>query len=82
MARLRKSINVRPSRLLTLAAQRVELPALPLRIEYDADVDTPYLRFKEGVSPTHSEDDVENGLVYDYRGKELVGIEILDASQE
>jgi uncharacterized protein YuzE len=65
-----------------MAAQRVELPVLPVRIEYDADVDTLYLRFKEGVAPTHSEDDAENGLVYDYRGRELIGIEILDASQE
>jgi uncharacterized protein YuzE len=32
-----------------------------VHIEYDADVDTLYLRFKDGVSPTHSEDDAENG---------------------
>ncbi|MBI3952152.1 MAG: DUF2283 domain-containing protein, partial [Acidobacteria bacterium] len=24
---------------------------MPVRIEYDADVDTLYLRFKDGVSP-------------------------------
>ena len=82
MARRKRAVQVNPSRLLVLAAQRVELPALPVRIEYDADVDTLYLRFKDGVSPTHSEDDAENGLVYDYRGTELIGIEILDASEE
>jgi uncharacterized protein YuzE len=74
-------MKVTPSRLLIMAAKRVELPALPVRIEYDADVDTLYLRFKEGVSPTRSEDDAENGIVYDYCGRQLIGIEILDASQ-
>lgn len=53
-----------PSRLLIRAAQRVEIPALPVRIDYDADVDTLYLRFKEGGRPTHSEDDAEKGIVY------------------
>jgi len=81
MAR-KRPVKVNPSRLLIMAAQRVELPALPVRIEYDAEVDTLYLRFKEGVSPTHSEDDAENGLVYDYWGRGLIGIEILNASQE
>jgi uncharacterized protein YuzE len=73
---------VNPSRLLVLAAERVELPALPVGIEYDADGDTLYLRFKDGVSPTHIEDDAESGLVYDYQRTELIRIEILDAAHE
>jgi len=81
MARER-SIEINPNRLLTIAAQRVQIPVLPFRVEYDADVDTLYLRFKEGLAPTHSEDDMEKGIVYDYHDKELVGIEILDASTE
>ena len=76
------ALKVNPNHLLTLAVRRVKIPALPFRVEYEADVDTLYLRFKEGVTPTRSEDDMENGLIYDYHGKELIGIEILDASQE
>lgn len=81
MAR-RKPMSVDPNHLLTVATRRIKIPALPFRVEYDADVDTLYLRFKEGVSPTHSKDDPDRGVVYDYRGRSLIGIEILDASQE
>ncbi len=81
MAR-KMAIKVNPNYLFPLAMKRVKIPRLPLRVEYDADVDTLYLRFKEGVVPTHSEDDTKRGLAYDCRGKELIGIEILDASQE
>lgn len=81
MAR-RKPLSVDPNHLLTVATRRIKIPALPFRVEYDADVDTLYLRFKEGVSPTHSKDDPDRGVVYDYRGRSLIGIEILNASQE
>jgi uncharacterized protein YuzE len=81
MAR-RKPMSVDPNHLLTVATRRIKIPALPFRVEYDADVDTLYLRFKEGVSPTHSKDDPDRGVVYDYRGRSLIGIEILNASQE
>ena len=81
MAR-RQPLTADPNRLLTLATRRVKIPALPFRVEYDADVDTLYIRFKDGVSTTHSKDDPDNGLVYDYRGRSLIGIEILDASQD
>lgn len=37
----RKAVRkVSPNHLLTLAVRRVKIPALPFRIEYDADVDT------------------------------------------
>lgn len=81
MAR-RQPMSADANRLLTLATRRVKIPALPFRVEYDPDVDTLYIRFKDGVSPTHSKDDPDNGLVYDYRGRSLIGIEILDASQD
>jgi len=73
-------MSVDPNRLLTAAARRIKIPALPFRVEYDSDVDTLYLRFKDGITPTHSKDDPEKGVVYDYRGGSLIGIEILDAS--
>lgn len=80
MAR-RRPMSIDANHLLTVATRRIKIPALPFRVEYDADVDTLYLRFKEGVSPTHSKDDPDRGVVYDYRGRSLIGIEILDASQ-
>ena len=78
----RRPVNSDPNHLLTVATRRVKIPALPFRVEYDPDVDTLYIRLKEGVAPTHSEDDPDKGIVYDYRGRSLIGIEILDASQE
>ena len=77
----RRPIGATPSRLLVSAAQRIQIPTLPVRVEYDADVDILYLRFREDVAPTRSKGDIEKGVVYDYCGKELIGIEILNASQ-
>ncbi|MEP7340556.1 MAG: DUF2283 domain-containing protein [Acidobacteriota bacterium] len=69
-----------PNRLLMSAINRVELPSLPFFISYQPDVDTLYLKFSnEGV--THSEDDMERGLVFDYHDKNLVGIEVLSISE-
>jgi uncharacterized protein YuzE len=81
MAR-RRPLSADANRLLMLATRRVKIPALPFRVEYDPEVDTLYIRFKDGVAPTHSKDDPDNGLVYDYRGRSLIGIEIPDASQD
>lgn len=69
-----------PNRLLMTAISRVELPTLPFFISYQPDVDTLYLKFgNENV--THSEDDMERGLVFDYHDKKLVGIEVLSISE-
>lgn len=37
--------------LLETATRRVVIPALPFRVDYDPDVDTLYLRFKEACRP-------------------------------
>jgi len=69
-----------PNRLLMTAINRVELPTLPFFISYQPDVDTLYLKFgNEDV--THSEDDMERGLVFDYHDTKLVGIEVLSISK-
>lgn len=69
-----------PNRLLMTAINRVELPTLPFFISYQPDVDTLYLKFgNEDV--THSEDDMERGLVFDYHDQKLVGIEVLSISE-
>ena len=43
-----------------------------------SDVDTLYISLKEKTNPTHSESDVDDLVVFDYEGEELVGIEIMD----
>lgn len=71
---------INPNRLLMTAINRVELPTLPFFVSYQPDIDTLYLKFgNEDV--THSEDDMERGLVFDYHDKKLVGIEVLSISE-
>ncbi|HBB94725.1 MAG TPA: hypothetical protein DC054_04985 [Blastocatellia bacterium] len=64
--------------LLTAARGRVKLPPGELWLDYQDDVDTLYISLKEKTHPTHSESDVDDLVVFDYEGEELVGIEIMD----
>ena len=69
-----------PSRdeLLRAASGRVSLPPGELWLDYQDDVDTLYIRLKEKTQPTRSESDLDDAVIFDYEGEELVGIEILD----
>ena len=64
--------------LLRAARERVSLPPGELWLDYQDDVDTLYICLKGKARPTHSESDFDGGVVFDYEGKELVGIEIMD----
>jgi hypothetical protein len=64
--------------LLRAVRQRVSLPPGELWLDYQDDVDTLYVRLKEETRPTRSESDFDEGVVFDYEGDELVGIEIID----
>jgi uncharacterized protein YuzE len=64
--------------LLTAAHRRVSLPPGELWLDYQDDVDTLYISLKEKTRPTHSESNFDDGVVFDYEGEELVGIEIMD----
>jgi uncharacterized protein YuzE len=64
--------------LLRAARQRITLPPGELRLDYQDDVDTLYISLKEKTHPTHSKSDVDDLVVFDYEGEELVGIEIMD----
>ena len=66
--------------LLRLARDRVNLPPGRLWLDYQDDVDTLYIRFKEITNPTHSKSEADDMIVFDYEGEELVGIEIMDVS--
>ncbi len=74
-------ITINPSALLVNVAQRVALPALPTHISYDAEADTIYLKFREGLEPNRTKDDLEKGLIFDYHNRTLIGVEVLAASQ-
>ncbi len=60
------------------ARGRVNLPQGKLWLDYQDDVDTLYIRLRERTNPTRSETDVDDGVVFDYEGEDLVGIEIMD----
>jgi len=64
--------------LLRAARRRVNLPPGELLLDYQDDVDTLYICLKEKTRPTHSKSDIDDGVVFDYEGEELVGIEIMD----
>jgi len=66
--------------LLKAARRRVSLPPGELWLDYQDDVDTLYIRLKEKTQPTRSESDLDDGVVFDYEGEELVGVEIMDIS--
>jgi uncharacterized protein YuzE len=64
--------------LLKAAHRRVSLPPGEMWLDYQDDVDTLYISLKEKTQPTHSESDIDDLVVFDYEGEELVGIEIMD----
>jgi uncharacterized protein YuzE len=66
--------------LLSAARRRVSLPPSELWLDYQDDVDTLYISLKEKTNPTHSKSDIDEGVVFDYEGEELVGIEIMDVT--
>ena len=66
--------------LLAFAAMRVELPDVPLDLDYQDDVDTLYISLKKNANPTHSKTNMDDSVIYDYENDTLVGIEILDIS--
>lgn len=66
--------------MLINVAKRIELPALPARLSYDPETDTLYLKFREDLEANRTTDDLENGLIFDYHNRTLVGVEVLNAS--
>lgn len=65
--------------LIKATAHLVKLPQTKMWLDYDAEVDVLYLHFEEKPTSTHSEMR-EDGIVLDYRGKNLVGLTVLEAS--
>ena len=74
----RLTAESRDEELLRLARERVDLPAGKLSLEYQPDADLLLVELKEHSKPTYSTDDIERGLIFNYEGRKLVSIEILD----
>lgn len=52
-----------------------------MKISYDPKADAAYIYFLRGKTSTRTEE-VVDGLLVDYHGDELIGIEILDISKK
>jgi uncharacterized protein YuzE len=67
------------SRLLRAVPRLLELPAARCWIDYDADADVLYISFQRPQRAADSElrDD---GIIIHRRGKQVVGVTVLDAS--
>jgi uncharacterized protein YuzE len=74
----RRIVTPSKEELLSAARRRVSLPSGELWFDYQDDVDTVYISLKERTNPTHSKSDVDDLVVLDYEGEELVGIELMD----
>ncbi len=74
----RRPVEDQEEGLLRLAGERVELPAGELWLKYQPDADMLWIGLKQRPSPTRSEDDMERGLIFNYEGRKLVSIEVLD----
>lgn len=65
--------------LLKAVSHLVQLPKHRMWLDHDEEADVLYVHFADEVNLTHSEMQ-ENGIIFDYQGKDLVGITILEAS--
>jgi uncharacterized protein YuzE len=66
---------------LGLARQAVEFPATRLWLDFDEEADVLYISLKRPQRATETVDLEEEGILLDYRDKELVGITVLDVSK-
>jgi uncharacterized protein YuzE len=65
---------------VALAQQVKKFPASKLWLDYDQEADVLYISLKRPQQATETVELEEQGLLLDYRDKELVGITVLDAS--
>lgn len=56
----------------------VNLNVSELWLKYGADVDLLTIRFVARPRPNRTDDDIEEGILYNYEDDQLVSIEILD----
>jgi uncharacterized protein YuzE len=79
MATLTRNKAIRGA--LSLARQPGEFPAAKLWLDYDVEADVLYISIKRPQKATDTVEADGGGILLHYRGKELVGITVLDASK-
>jgi len=70
------------TKLMDLARKRVQLPNVPVELDYQDDVDILCIRFGQPVNPDSIKDDPEDGVIGLYEDEKLVGVEILDITDQ
>jgi len=63
-----------------LVSHFIKMPESKMLIDYDREADVLYISFKRPQDATDSEM-LENGILLRYKGEELVGITVLNASK-
>ena len=68
--------------LRRIAHDRAALPEGEIRLKYESDADTLWVRLAEHPQITRTDDRrlESDGVLYHYRGRKLVAVEILDAA--
>ncbi len=66
---------------LALAKLVVKFPDSRLYLDYDRGADVLYVSLKRPQRATHTRELEDQGILLDYRDKELVGITVLEASK-
>ena len=66
---------------LALAQQVSQFPASRLWLDYDAEADVLYISLRRPQKATETIEKDEEGLLLHYRGNDLVGITVLEASR-
>jgi uncharacterized protein YuzE len=73
-------INKTLKEITEMVSHLIKLPETKMWIDYDKEADVLYVSFKRPQRATDSEM-LENGVLLRYKGDELVGITILEASK-
>lgn len=68
------------SHLLKAVSHLVQLPQTHMWLDYDEEADVLYVHFEDQPSSTRSQMR-DDGVILDYKGRRLVGVTILEASQ-
>jgi uncharacterized protein YuzE len=66
---------------LGLARIMANFPVSSMLVDYDAEVDVLYISFQRPQKATDTVEEDDGSILVHYRGKEIVGITILDASK-
>ena len=77
----RETLEKKPlGHLLKAVSHLVQLPKTHMWLDYDEKADALYVHFEDKPTSNHSEIR-DDGVILDYKGRRLVGVTILDASQ-